>query len=90
LHDPRLQQLFGRYATYCGGSPWLAPATLMLVAHVEQQGVWSVTAACTRWRDRWRAGRTARRPAALRHRLCRHRRAPGPRVSGVRCAAANA
>lgn len=42
LHDPRLQQLFGRYATYCGGSPWLSPATLMLVAHVEQQGVWSV------------------------------------------------
>ena len=42
FHDPRLRQLFGRYATYCGGSPWLAPATLMLVAHVEQSGVWSV------------------------------------------------
>ena len=40
--DPRLQQLFGRYATYCGSSPYLAPATLMLVAHVEQQGVWAV------------------------------------------------
>lgn len=40
--DPRLQQLFARYATYCGSSPWAAPATLMLVAHVEQQGVWSV------------------------------------------------
>ena len=40
--DPRLRQLFGRYATYCGGSPWLAPATLMLVAHVEQNGVWAV------------------------------------------------
>jgi 1-hydroxycarotenoid 3,4-desaturase len=40
--DERLRQLFGRYATYCGGSPWLAPATLMLVAHVEQCGVWSV------------------------------------------------
>lgn len=38
--DPRLRQLFGRYATYCGASPWLAPATLMLVAHVEQAGVW--------------------------------------------------
>jgi 1-hydroxycarotenoid 3,4-desaturase len=42
FHDPRLQQLFGRYATYCGASPWLAPATLMLIAHVEQSGVWSV------------------------------------------------
>jgi len=42
FRDPRLRQLFGRYATYCGASPWGAPATLMLVAHVEQSGVWSV------------------------------------------------
>ena len=42
FHDPRLRQLFGRYATYCGSSPFDAPATLMLVAHVEQQGVWSI------------------------------------------------
>ncbi len=40
FQDPRLRQLFGRYATYCGSSPFLAPATLMLVAHVEQEGVW--------------------------------------------------
>ena len=40
--DPRLQQLFGRYATYCGSSPYRSPATLMLVAHVEQDGVWFV------------------------------------------------
>ena len=38
FHDPRLQQLFGRYATYCGASPWSAPATLMLVAQVELDG----------------------------------------------------
>ena len=42
FRDPRLRQLFGRYATYCGSSPFLAPATLMLVAHVEQRGVWFV------------------------------------------------
>ncbi len=42
FRDPRLRQLFGRYATYCGASPFLAPATLMLVAHVEQDGVWLV------------------------------------------------
>ena len=42
MRDERLRQLFGRYATYCGSSPFLAPATLMLVAHVEQQGVWLV------------------------------------------------
>ena len=40
--DERLHQLFGRYATYCGSSPFLAPATLMLIAEVEMQGVWSV------------------------------------------------
>jgi 1-hydroxycarotenoid 3,4-desaturase len=40
--DPRLRQLFGRYATYSGSSPFAAPATLMLIAHVEQQGVWLV------------------------------------------------
>jgi 1-hydroxycarotenoid 3,4-desaturase len=42
FRDPRLRQLYGRYATYCGSSPFLAPATLMLVAHVEQDGVWFV------------------------------------------------
>ena len=40
--DPRLRQLFGRYATYCGSSPFASPATLMLIAHVEQAGVWYV------------------------------------------------
>jgi 1-hydroxycarotenoid 3,4-desaturase len=42
FHDARLQQLFARYATYCGSSPWLAPATLMLVTQVELDGVWRV------------------------------------------------
>jgi 1-hydroxycarotenoid 3,4-desaturase len=42
FRDPRLRQLFGRYSTYCGSSPMQAPATLMLVAHVEQDGVWRV------------------------------------------------
>jgi 1-hydroxycarotenoid 3,4-desaturase len=42
FRDTRLRQLFARYATYCGSSPFLAPATLMLIAHVEQSGVWYV------------------------------------------------
>lgn len=42
FHDPRLRQLFARYATYCGSSPFAAPATLMLIAHVEQTGVWLI------------------------------------------------
>jgi 1-hydroxycarotenoid 3,4-desaturase len=40
--DQRLRQLFARYATYCGSSPWEAPATLMLIAQVEMDGVWAV------------------------------------------------
>ncbi len=42
FRDARLLQLFGRYATYVGSSPFLAPATLNLIAHVEQEGVWLV------------------------------------------------
>jgi 1-hydroxycarotenoid 3,4-desaturase len=40
--DPRLRQLFGRYATYVGGSPYAAPAVLGLIWHAEAQGVWRV------------------------------------------------
>jgi 1-hydroxycarotenoid 3,4-desaturase len=40
--DVRLRQVFARIATYVGSSPLQAPATLMLVAHVEQQGLWAV------------------------------------------------
>jgi 1-hydroxycarotenoid 3,4-desaturase len=42
FRSPKLRQLFARYATYCGSSPYAAPATLMLVAHVELAGVWLV------------------------------------------------
>jgi 1-hydroxycarotenoid 3,4-desaturase len=52
FHDPRLRQLFARYATYCGASPWAAPATLMLVAHVEQEGVWSIDGGMARLAQR--------------------------------------
>ncbi|ARE40106.1 Methoxyneurosporene dehydrogenase [Rhodovulum sp. P5] len=40
--DPRLAQLFGRYATYVGGSPFKSPALLGLIWHAEEQGVWRV------------------------------------------------
>ncbi len=42
FRDPRLRQLYGRYATYCGASPFDATATLMLIAHLEARGVWLV------------------------------------------------
>lgn len=41
--DPRLRQLFGRYATYVGGRPTHTPAVLALVWQAEAQGVWAVT-----------------------------------------------
>ncbi len=49
--DPRLRQLFGRYATYCGSSPFAAPATLMLIAHVERDGVWLIEGGMQRLAD---------------------------------------
>ena len=42
FEDARLRQLFARYATYSGSSPLEAPATLNLIAHVEQEGVFVV------------------------------------------------
>jgi phytoene desaturase len=33
--DPRLVQVFNRYSTYNGSSPYLAPATLNVISHVE-------------------------------------------------------
>ena len=38
--DPRLAQLFGRYATYVGGSPYKVPALLSLIWQAECAGVW--------------------------------------------------
>ncbi|MBM1221737.1 phytoene desaturase [Ponticoccus sp. SC2-23] len=40
--DRRLAQLFGRYATYVGGSPQGSPALLALISEAEARGVWSV------------------------------------------------
>lgn len=40
--DPRLAQLFGRYATYVGGSPYRSPAILALIWQAEAAGVWCV------------------------------------------------
>ncbi|MCB9149404.1 MAG: phytoene desaturase [Caldilineaceae bacterium] len=41
VRSPHLQQLLGRYATYVGASPYAAPATLSVIAHVELAGgVW--------------------------------------------------
>ncbi|WP_420346283.1 1-hydroxycarotenoid 3,4-desaturase CrtD [Pelagibius sp.] len=83
FHDPRLRQLFGRYATYCGSSPFAAPATLMLVAHVEQRGVWLVEGGMQRLAEALAAlseslGATLRYGAEVQD-----VKAAGGRVSGV-------
>lgn len=41
VQSPHLRQVLGRFATYVGASPYLAPATLNVIAHVElNEGVW--------------------------------------------------
>lgn len=48
--DPRIVQLFDRYATYNGSNPYKAPATLKMIAHLEHamgayfpdQGMYSI------------------------------------------------
>jgi phytoene desaturase len=41
VRHPHLRQLLGRFATYTGASPYRAPATLNVIAHVELNGgVW--------------------------------------------------
>ena len=66
FQDPRLRQLFARYATYCGSSPFASPATLMLVAHVEQAGVWLIEGGMHQL-ARQLAALAARSGAALRY-----------------------
>ncbi|MGF3021544.1 1-hydroxycarotenoid 3,4-desaturase CrtD [Methylobacterium aquaticum] len=84
FHDPRLRQLFGRYATYCGSSPFAAPATLMLVAHVEMEGVWTVAGGLSRLAAAV-AALAAERGAILRYGVrATDIVAEGGRVAGVR------
>jgi 1-hydroxycarotenoid 3,4-desaturase len=83
FRDPRLRQLFGRYATYCGSSPFMAPATLMLVAHVEREGVWLVDGGMYRLAQAL-ATLATRAGATLRYRSeAREVIVDGGRVAGV-------
>jgi 1-hydroxycarotenoid 3,4-desaturase len=66
--DPRLRQLFGRYATYSGSSPFRAPATLMLIAHVEASGVWLIDGGMHRLAEAM-AKIAARRGAVFRYNM---------------------
>ena len=86
FRDPRLRQLFGRYATYSGSSPFDAPATLMLIAHVEQQGVWLVEGGMARLAGALaalaeRRGATIRCGTAVKDILVSRGRASGVRLA---------
>jgi 1-hydroxycarotenoid 3,4-desaturase len=84
--NPRLRQVFARVATYVGSSPLKAPATLMLVAHVELQGLWAVEGGLARLAEALEAvardrGATFRYGAEVREIIV-----AGGRVAGIRLA----
>lgn len=70
--DPRLRQLFGRYATYVGGAPQRSPALLNLISHSEARGVWTVAGGMHRL-ARAIAALAERRGAVLRMNTHAHR-----------------
>ncbi len=81
--DKRLAQLFGRYATYVGGSPYASPAILALIWQAEAKGVWTVKGGMHEL-ARTIASLAAKRGASFRYntkalRITRQ----GGRVSGV-------
>lgn len=85
FRDPRLAQLFARYATYGGSSPFKAPATLLLIAHVEQEGVWLVEGGMYRLAEAMAAaaaqdGATIRLNAPCAEIIVRRGRAAGVRL----------
>jgi 1-hydroxycarotenoid 3,4-desaturase len=87
FRDARLRQLYGRYATYAGSSPFLAPATLMLIAHVEQEGVWLIEGgmhqlAVAMARLAQRNGASIRYGADVAEVLMKNDRACGIRLAG--------
>jgi 1-hydroxycarotenoid 3,4-desaturase len=87
FRDQRLRQLFSRYATYCGSSPFQSPATLMLVAHVEQAGVWYVEGGMHQLALQLaaaaaRQGATLRYSCAVRHIEVAHGRVTGLDLEG--------
>ena len=95
FHDPRLRQLFGRYATYCGSSPFDAPGPLMIIAAVEQMGVWLVEGGMLRIADALETvaasrGAAFRYDAPVAEILTRGKAATGVRLASGEVIAADA
>ncbi len=95
FRDPRLLQLFGRYATYAGSSPFEAPGTLAVIAHVERSGVWMpdggmMAVARALERLAGELGVTVRCGASVGEVMVRGERAVGVRLDGGEEIAADA
>lgn len=86
FRDPRLRQWLGRYATYSGSDPSLAPATLGCIAAVEADlGAWYVRGGLGALRDALvrvaqRCGVVAHTTAEVTRITCTRRRVTGVSV----------
>ena len=93
FRDPRLRMLFGRYATYNGSSPMHAPATLSVIAHVEQVfGIHAIAGGIGRLAEALCAlagerGAVIHTGAEVERVLCDGKRVVGVSVAGERVAA---
>ncbi|MGG5811531.1 phytoene desaturase family protein [Falsiroseomonas sp. CW058] len=93
--DTRLRQVFARAAAYVGTSPLQAPATLMLVSHVERMGTWRVEGGMGRLVAALEAlarakGAAFRYGAEVREVVARSGRAAGVRLADGEVVAARA
>ena len=86
FHDPRLAQLFGRYATYVGGSPFASPALLALIWSAEARGVWAVDGGMHRVARTLAKLAEAKGATFLYNTLALRIRRQGGRVAGVETA----
>ncbi len=96
VRSPHLRQLLGRFATYVGGSPYEAPATLNVIAHVEltggvwypEGGVYSIARALTQLAQE--TGVVIRTHAAVAQVMAEQRRVSGVRLQSGEALAADA
>jgi phytoene desaturase len=90
VRSPHLRQLLGRFATYVGASPYRAPATLNVIAHVElnggvyypRGGIYAIARAMARLATE--LGVEIRTGCAVERILVANRRVKGVQISGER------
>ncbi|PJF35053.1 MAG: phytoene desaturase [Candidatus Thermofonsia Clade 1 bacterium] len=93
VRSPHLRQLLGRFATYVGASPYRAPATLNVIAHVElnggvyypRGGIYAIARAMARLAAE--LGVEIQTGCSVERILVQNRRVRGVQVNGERIAA---